>query len=225
MKKYTTLLFDADDTLLDFKRSEASALELMMKEKHLPFSQETADVYNKVNRSFWEMYERGEIEKKEILVGRYKKLFEIMGIETDAEAAAKTYERYLCNQYFVIDGAVELLKELRENYEIYLVTNGTEHIQKQRLSGSGLDTLVNGVFVSEAVGAPKPEKKYFDFVLQNIHETDKSKILIIGDSMSSDILGGINAGIDTCWYNPHFKIGNHTPTYEINSLSELKKLL
>lgn len=225
MKKYTTLLFDADDTLLDFKKSEATALEQMMRERGLPFSPEIAELYNKVNSSFWEMYERGEIEKKEILVGRYKKLFEILGVKTDAEAAAKNYEGNLCHQYFVIDGALALLKDLRKNYEIYLVTNGTEYIQKQRLHGSGIDTLVNGVFVSEAVGAPKPEKRYFDYVFSRIPENDKSKILIIGDSMSSDILGGINAGIDTCWYNPHLKTAKYTPTYEINSLAEIKKLL
>ena len=225
MKKYNTLLFDADDTLLDFKKSEATALEQMMRERGLPFSPQIAELYNKVNRGFWEMYERGEIEKKEILVGRYQKLFELMGVKTDAEAAARTYEGHLCHQYFVIDGAIELLNDLKRDYEIYLVTNGNEHIQKHRLNGSGVNKLVNGVFVSEAVGAPKPEKRYFDYVFSCINETDKSKILIIGDSMSSDILGGINAGIDTCWYNPYLKAAKYTPTYEINSLAEIKKLL
>lgn len=225
MKKYTTLLFDADDTLLDFKRSEAAALELMMHEKGLPFSPETADLYNKVNRSFWERYERGEIEKKEILVGRYKKLFEILQLSADADSAARTYERHLCNQCFVIDGAIELLQKLARSYSIYLVTNGTKHIQEQRLLGSGINKLVKRVFISEDVGAPKPEKEYFNYVFKNINETDKSKILIIGDSMSSDILGGINAGIDTCWYNPHFKDAVFTPTYTVNSLAEIETLL
>ena len=223
--KYTTLLFDSDDTLLDFARSEKEALKLVMCDNCLPFSDDIHAAYSRANKSFWEAYERGEIEKSEIYVGRFKKFLKDSGIDADPALIARSYEANLANQFFMIDGAFELVKELREKYRIYIVTNGNEQIQKSRLNGSGLDCLVDGVFVSEAVGVPKPEKRYFDYVFSKIEEKDISKILIIGDSQSSDILGGINAGIDTCWYNPFGKTGKYTPTYEVKSLNEIEKML
>ena len=225
MKKYTTLLFDADDTLLDFKKCEATALELMMKSRNLPFVPTDVALYSAVNQSFWEAYQQGIIKKSEISVGRYKKFFEIKGIETDAELAAKTYEGFLAKQHFVIEGALELLEKLHSDYKIYIITNGTDYIQKQRLLDSGITALTDGLFISEIVGAPKPEKQYFDYVLNNIAEKDKRKILVIGDSMTSDILGGVNAGIDTCWYNPHKSKYKYKPTYEIESLSNVLRVL
>lgn len=225
MKRYTTLLFDADDTLLDFKKCEAAALKLMMEVRGLPFSDGDTELYSRVNQSFWEAYQQGVIKKSEISVGRYRKFFEIKGIETNAEKAAKTYERLLSEQHFVIDGVMEVLEKLYSDYEIYIITNGTDYIQKKRLKDSGIAALTNGLFISEIVGAPKPEKQYFDYVLQNICEKDKSRVLIIGDSMTSDVLGGINAGIDTCWYNPQKKKAEYMPTYEINNISEIFKIL
>lgn len=223
--KYTTLLFDSDDTLLDFARSEKEALKIVMCENGLPFSDEIHACYSRANKSFWEAYERGEIEKSEIYVGRFRKFLSDSGIDADPAFIARNYEANLAKQFFMIDGAADLIKKLKEKYRIYIVTNGNEQIQKSRLNGSGLINLVDGVFVSEAVGVPKPEKRYFDYVFANIPEKDKSKILIIGDSQSSDILGGINAGIDTCWYNPFGKTGKYTPTYEVKSLNEIEKML
>lgn len=223
--KYTTLLFDSDDTLLDFARSEKEALKIVMCENGLPFSDEIHTCYSLANKSFWEAYERGEIEKSEIYVGRFRKFLSDSGIDADPAFIARNYEANLAKQFFMIDGAADLIKKLKEKHRIYIVTNGNEQIQKSRLNGSGLINLVDGVFVSEAVGVPKPEKRYFDHVFSQIEEKDKAKILIIGDSQSSDILGGINAGIDTCWYNPFGKTGKYTPTYEIKNLSELEKML
>ncbi len=225
MKKYTTLLFDADDTLLDFKKCEATALKLMMEARGLPFYDSDTELYSRVNQSFWEAYQQGVIEKSEISVGRYKEFFEIKGIKTDADVAAKTYERLLSEQHFVISGVMEILEELHRDYEIYIITNGTDYIQKKRLKDSGITALIKGLFISEIVGAPKPEKQYFDYVLENISEKDKSKVMIIGDSMTSDILGGINAGIDTCWYNPLAKKAEYKPTYEISDFSDIWKVL
>lgn len=225
MKKYTTLLFDADDTLLDFKRCEAVAFKKMMLHLSLPFNEGDECLYSRVNQNFWERYEFGEIPKSEISSGRYKEFFRIKGIETDACVAAKTYERFLSEQHFMFEGAYPILKELSKNYDIYIITNGTDYIQKRRLSESGITPLTKGVFISEIVGAPKPEKQYFNYVLKNITERDKNRVLIVGDSMSSDILGGINADIDTCWYNPHGKAPKYIPTYQINELTEIFDVL
>ncbi len=225
MKHYTTLLFDSDDTLLDFKAAEGSALRQMMTDKGLPYSEENAKIYSQVNKGFWEAFERGEIEKKEIYVGRFKKFFEKININADAASAAAAYEENLGKNHQLISGAIELLENLYEKYNIYIITNGRDVIQKSRLKDSNIINYVKGVFISETVGVPKPEEEYFNYVLKNIKETDKSKILIIGDSMSSDILGGINSGIDTCWYNPNQKSLKYRPTYEINVLEQLEDLL
>lgn len=225
MKRYTTLLFDADDTLLDFKRCEAAALEKMMLHRGLPFDKEDVELYSRINQSYWEMYERGEIPKSAISVGRYKEFFKVKGVETDAFIAAKTYEGFLSEQHFMIDGALQLLERISKFCDIYIITNGTDYIQKRRLMESGITALSKGTFISEIVGAPKPEKQYFDYVLKNVNETDKSKILVVGDSMSSDILGGINAGLDTCWYNPNSKVPKYKPTYEIKKLSQILEVL
>ncbi len=223
--KYTTLLFDSDDTLLDFALSEKTALMQVMRENSLPFNDELYAAYSSANKSFWEAYERGEIDKSEIYVGRFEKFLQENNIDADPALIARGYESNLAKQFFTVDGAYELCQRLRSRYDIYIVTNGNENIQKSRLIGSGVIKLVKDVFVSEAVGAPKPEKKYFEYVFSKISEKDKSKILIIGDSQSSEILGGINVGIDTCWYNPSGKKGKYTPTYEIKNLSELEKML
>ena len=225
MKKYTTLLFDADDTLLDFKRCEAAAFKKMMLHLGLPFEEGDEKLYSRVNQSFWERYELSEIPKSEISVGRYKEFFRIKGIDTDAAVAAKTYENFLSEQHFMLDGAYELLKELSKDYDIYIITNGTDYIQKKRLSKSGITPLIKGVFISEIVGAPKPEQQYFNYVLKNITEQDKARVLIVGDSMSSDILGGINAGIDTCWYNPYGKPTKYQPTYQTTALTDIFNVL
>ena len=225
MKKYTTLLFDADDTLLDFKRCESAAFKKMMTVRNLPLEDGDDELYSRINQSFWELFELGKIPKSAISAGRYEEFFRVKGINTDFVAAAKTYEGLLSEQHIMIDGALDLLAELSKDYDIYIITNGTDYIQKRRLTESGIADYIKGTFISETVGAPKPENKYFDYVLKNIAERDKTKVLIVGDSMSSDILGGINAGIDTCWYNPKGLEQKYKPTYQIKSLSEVKKVL
>ena len=223
--KYTTLFFDADDTLLDFHAAEEHALELILRDHNIPFNEDTHTLYSRTNQEYWEAFERGEIPKSAIFVGRYKTFLERSGYTGDAEAIAKGYEEYLSRQPQLIAGAFDILKKLAAKYDVYILTNGAERVQERRLKDSGIADAVKGVFVSETVGVPKPEKGYFDYVFKNIRETDKQKILLIGDSQSSDILGGINAGIDTCWYNPRGKSGKYSPTYEIKDLSELEKML
>ncbi len=223
--KYTTLFLDADDTLLDFHAAEAAALELILRDHNIPFNEHTHTIYSRTNQEYWEAFERGEIPKSAIFVGRYKTFLERSGYAGNAELIAKGYEEYLSRQPQLIEGALDILKKLAAKYDVYILTNGAEHVQERRLKESGIADAVKGIFVSETVGVPKPEKGYFEYVLKNIRETDKEKILLIGDSQSSDILGGINAGIDTCWYNPKEKSGKYTPTYEIKTLNKLEKML
>lgn len=223
--RYTTLLFDSDDTLLDFAKSEKYALKYALAEKGVAFSERLHSMYSSVNKGFWAAFEKGEIEKSEIYVGRFQKFLEQAEIMLNPVDMAESYEKHLAQQFFTLENAYQVCEYLKDRYDIYIVTNGKECIQQSRLKGSGIIDLVKDVFVSEAVGTPKPEKKYFDYVFSKIEEKDKSKILIIGDSQSSDILGGINAGIDTCWYNPFSQEGKYTSTYEIKELDQLIKML
>lgn len=226
MKKYTTLLFDSDNTLLDFTKAEQNALKDTLTAHGIEYKDEIHGIYSRVNDSFWKAYERGEIEKSEIYTGRFEKLLEIIGKTADKNSFSELYIERLACYHFTVDKAVDTLKVLKDRgYDLHIVTNGHHKIQQKRLEDSKIKYIVNGVFVSEAVGAPKPEKEYFDYVFAHISEKDKSKILIIGDSLTSDISGGINAGIDTCWYNPQFKTADIKPTYEINNITDLIKML
>lgn len=226
MKKYTTIYFDLDNTLLDFTQSEYKAITRLLSMYSLPSDDKTAKTYSAINQTFWEAFERGDIKKQDIFAGRFKKLLSVLGEDRDAEAMAKDYFFYLSEGYDVIEGAFQILKLLRERgYKIYATTNGVAVTQYKRVKNSGLEPFFDGVFVSEEAGYQKPQKEYFDFVIDRTEEKCRENILIIGDSQSSDILGGINAGIDTCWYNPHKATALYFSKYEISSLDELKKIL
>ncbi len=226
MKKYTSIFFDLDDTLLDFKAAERSAVTKVLAAHSLPHDELSVKKYSEINQSYWERFERGEIKKSEIFEGRFKTFLAWCGKKGDPEKIAKDYFFALSCEHQTIDGAHEILKVLRERgYKIYATTNGLCTTQFKRIKESELEPLFDGVFVSEEANAQKPEKEYFDFVMSRIPEKDKSKILVIGDSLSSDILGGINSGLDTCWFNPHSKKTDYQVTFEINSLSELESIL
>ncbi len=225
MMKYTTLLFDSDDTLLDFKAAEKAALEKAMKQCGLPFNNSLHILYSNWNKAFWEAYERGEIQKSDIFVGRFNSFLAEAGISYDAEKLSKAYEHRLGFEHQPITNAIELCRALQPHYKMHIVTNGNLNIQLPRLKDSGLISFFSKVFVSEQVGYSKPHKEFFDYVLNHIEETDKGKILIIGDSISSDILGGLNAGIDTCHFNPKGEATCANPTYTVKSYQELKELL
>lgn len=223
--KYDILLFDSDDTLLDFKMSEFTALKEAMLGFGLPFSEKLAKLYSEANKVYWKAFEKGEIQKKEIYVGRFELFLNNAEIIFDAKKLATAYEEILKKQYFIIDGAKETCEELSKLYDMYIVSNGNILVQLPRLDGSGLRHYFKDVFVSELVGFQKPQKEFFDYIFNKIGVTDKSKVLIIGDSISSDILGGINAGIDTCLFSQNINTSGIIPTYTAKNHKELTKLL
>lgn len=225
MMKYSTLLFDSDDTLLDFKAAEAAALEKAMLKNALPFSEELLALYSAANVSFWKAYEKGEIKKSEIYVGRFRLFLENAKINFDPKKLSSDYEALLKNECQMIEGAEEICKKLKPHYKMYIVSNGNIYVQLSRLSKSGLDRFFDGVFVSERVGFSKPQKEFFEHVFEEIGVTDLSRVLIIGDSVSSDIKGGKNAGIDTCLFSASGEIKGADPTYTVHNHNELEKLL
>lgn len=208
MKKYTTLLFDADDTLLDFHKDEKQALVKTLTHYGVSVTEENIKTYSDINQGMWKQLERGEITKPELKRTRFKKFFEAIGFEC-AEEPFTVNEHYLSllgEGGNTLPGAVETVKSLHdEGYELHIITNGIAATQAKRLTRSGLLPYINEVFVSETIGYQKPRKEYFDAVLNNIKEKDKEKILVIGDSLTSDIQGAMNASLPCCWLNRYGK--------------------
>ncbi len=199
---YTTVLFDADETLLDFRRSEHSALLETFRQNGLRDDEEFLRSYCEINDSLWERFNKGEIAKSEITDLRFTLLFEKYGIPLDGKDFNQKYLKNLSEYGYVLDGAKELCQKLYESgLKLYIITNGIGFVQKKRFAASGLAPFFDGVFISEEVGAAKPSKAYFDYVYANIDEKDKSKIIVVGDSLTADIKGGREYGFVTCWYN------------------------
>lgn len=226
MKKYTTLFFDLDNTLLDFYKSEHTAIMKLLEMHSLPCEDKYVQIYSKINQTYWERFERGEIDKSDIFEGRFITFLERLGEKRDTKKMSDDYFTLLSCGYDVCDGARDILEYAKaKGYTVCITTNGIAYTQKNRIENCGLKVYFDFVFISEDACHQKPEKEYFDYAIKNSAQKDKSKILIIGDSQSSDILGGINSGIDTCWLNKTNALRKYNPTYEITDLKELKKIL
>ena len=231
MFKYSVILWDIDGTILNFLAAEKAAIQRGFQEFNIgECTDEMLADYSQINKKYWEMLERKEASKQEILYGRFYEFFDKYGIDKSiADDFQPWYQLALGDTIVFENGALSLLKELKGKVKQYAVTNGTKVAQTKKLSKSGLDKIFDDVFISEDIGVEKPSVDFFVKVFQKteLTETEKKKILIVGDSLTSDIKGGNNIGIDTCWYNPK---GANKPNdiivnYEIKELSDLKKYL
>ncbi|MBQ3404667.1 MAG: YjjG family noncanonical pyrimidine nucleotidase [Oscillospiraceae bacterium] len=221
-----TILFDLDDTLLDFHKAEKAALKSTLERFGKRADDYIAKRYSEVNRDQWKLLEQGKLTREQLKLRRFDLLFRDFGLDSDPESAARSYEKALGVGHFVIDGAPELLDALHGRYELYLVSNGTASVQEGRLDSAGIKKYFKGVFLSEYLGVEKPNRAFFDRCFEQIGGLDRESTVIVGDSLSSDIKGGKNAGIRTIWFNPrHESAGDSAPDYEICSLLELKELL
>lgn len=221
------VLFDLDDTLFDFHKAEKIALTKTLVHFGIDPTEETLALYSTINAAHWKRLELGEISREEVKVGRYRELFETIGIECDPVKATAYYESMLAIGHYFMPGAPELLEELYRKYRLYIVSNGTAKVQEGRIGSSGIAKYMDGIFISQILGANKPDKQFFDICFADIPDFSLSETVIIGDSLSSDIKGGINAGITTVWFNPK-GIENDSdikPDYTINELSEVPGLL
>lgn len=236
MNQFTTILWDVDGTLLDFNYSQAYAMKKCFRTLGKPITEEMIERYSEINDSYWKRLERGEISRQELYTGRFIQFFKEYGIQgVDAEAFWQEYHESLGSVYAFQDDALTIVMALHGHVKQYVVTNGENQIQRRKLKLSGLLEVMDGVFISQEVGADKPSQEFFSKVLAQVEEQDRGRILIVGDSLSSDIQGGVKAGIVTCWYHAegensswdapkdipaHFK-----PDYEIQDLHQIYQVL
>ena len=221
--RYTTILFDADDTLLDFGAAEREAITSVLRGYRLPYGEDVIEEYSRINIGFWKMLERGEIKKDELKYRRFEAFCEHFGFKVDAREMATAYMNALSGQNPLIDGALEICERLYGKCRLYIITNGIKFIQEGRFSNSPLIKYFDGSFISETIGHDKPSREYFEAVECAIPDFDRKTTLVVGDSLTSDIKGGINYGLDTCWFNPKGKARpeDMEMTYEIKSLDEI----
>lgn len=221
------ILFDLDDTILDFKKAEKTALFKTFEELGLTANDQIAQKYSRYNISQWKRLELGEITRQEVKVNRYRLLFNDIGVCKSPELATEIYEKNLAVGHFFINGALDLIKNLYNDYRLYLVSNGSKSVQTGRLESAGISPYFKGVFISQDVGYEKPNIQFFEKVFSSIDNFIKDETVIVGDSLSSDIKGGINAGIKTVWFNPNRETNTSTiiPDYEIFSLPQLEQLI
>lgn len=227
MRKYQTLLFDVDNTLLDFSTAEEEALRLLFEDQDFPLTIEVKDQYKKINQSLWRLFEEGKIDRDTVMNTRHSRLFKEYGREVDGALLESKYRKYLREGHQLVDGAFELINHLHNHFDLYIVTNGDSETQHKRLKDSGLYPFFKEIFVSDEIGFQKPQKEFFDYVFARIPNFSVEKGIIIGDSLSADIKGGYLSGIDSCWINPEM-LPNDTniiPTYQIQKLDELYHIL
>ncbi len=221
------VLLDLDDTIFDFHKAEKIALIKVLNQLSISFDERILERYSQINAEQWKLLEQGKLDRQEVKVRRYKLLFDEIGVYESPREATAIYEKNLAVGHYFIDGAEEMLKKLYKIYSLYITTNGTVKIQKGRIKSSGIEKYIKGIFTSEEIGFNKPNMKFFDYCFSKIPNFEKDRTVIIGDSISSDIQGGKNAGIKTIWFNPSGieNTSNIIPDYEIKSLSEIYTLL
>lgn len=221
------LLIDMDDTVLDFKKAEYTAIRKTLQEAGLDPTDAVCQRYSEINDGYWKRLERKEVTRRQLQVGRFADLFAEFGITADGEACADRYMENLAQGHDFMPGAEETLQSLCKKYKLYLASNGNADTQHSRIALAGIEKYFEAVFISSEIGVNKPDKLFFDRCFAQIEDFDPAKTMIVGDSLSSDILGGKNAGIATCWVNPGHKAAPSElqPDYEIENLTQLETLL
>lgn len=221
------LFLDMDDTILDFHGAEQTAIRQTLRGFGLEPAEDVLTAYQRINKWHWQQLELGKLTRSQVLEGRFWVLFEEMGIRADSAACARAYTENLSCCHDLLPGAREALERLKKKYRLYLASNGTASVQRCRMEGAGLEPCFEQVFISQEIGYDKPSIGYFEGCFARIPGFDPAKAMIVGDSLTSDIQGGINAGIQTCWVNPSRTQAPEgmEPDYEIENLSQLEALL
>ncbi len=226
--KYNIILFDADETLFDFKLSEKTALQNALTAFGVNYSESVhLTAYKKINTAIWDDLEKGLIQQADLKVERFRRYLSHMNLDISPVEMATKYEYMLGEASILFENSYEVVEKMSQRAKLFIVTNGLTSVQTRRIGKSKISHFFEAIFISEQIGVAKPNPDIFEKSLANYAPYDKSKILMVGDSLTSDIQGGINFGVDTCWYNPrHLQKPSHiSPTYEIHQLETLLTLV
>lgn len=226
--KYELILFDADETLFDFKKSERYAFMKSLDDFKINFDKEECmKIYHEINTVIWKEFEEGKITSDKLKVERFNRLFKRLSVEKDAVEFSKIYMKHLSEASFIYKEAFEVLDYLKDKYRLAIITNGLLDVQHKRIRESEIGHYFENIIISDEIKIAKPSVEIFNYTLDKLNFKDKSKVLMIGDSLSSDIRGGINAEIDTCWLNVDNKEvpQDMNITYIINNILELKNII
>lgn len=221
------VLLDLDNTILDFNTAERHALGRAFAALGLPCDEEIRVLYHEINIRHWELLEDGLLTRDQVLVRRFEALFQKLGLTADADRAQALYEELLSEGHWFMPGALSMLEALSGPYRLFVCSNGTQKVQDSRIESAGIAKYFEDIFISERVGGNKPEALFFERCFDAIPDFQRDRCVILGDSLSSDIRGGLGAGILSCWYNPEGKAnpGPLRPDYEIRRLDEFEGLL
>ena len=229
MEKIKYILWDIDGTLIDFNYAEKEGLKLCFEKYGLgKLAEEMLKKYKEINHEYWKQFERGEISKKETMERRFIDLFNLYGFDTSiVERFNEDYQINMGDVARFNPNGKDVVTRLKGKYKQYAATNGTVEAQNRKLSKSGLNNMLDGIFISEEIGFDKPSTEFFQEMFKRVGSNNLEEYIIIGDSLTSDILGGKRVGIRTCWYNPSMNNNNYdySPDYEIHDLSEILDLL
>lgn len=225
--KYKTILFDVDDTLLDFQATEKAALTKLFASEGMELTTELEQRYKEMNHELWRSFERGERSRDEVIYQRFGQFFQKFGKVVDSVALENRYRSFLNEGHHLLGNSFSIIEDLSQKADLYVVTNGVSKTQYQRLGDAKLLPYFKDVFVSEDTGYQKPMKEYFDYVFERIPKLKLTETVIIGDSLTSDIQGGLLAGIDTIWLNNQSETINPAiqATYEIQQLDEIYSII
>lgn len=228
MPRYDVILLDADMTLLDFDRSEQEALRRVLRSYGLPPTEEVEATYTKINRALWDAFARGEVDQDFLTVERFAALARVYDMSWDARQVNRDYLNALGEESWLLDGAWDFCQRLHDaGLTLAIATNGLPAAQRGRYVGTGLNKLIPHIFISMELGASKPRPEFFHRIFDALALTDLSRVVMVGDSLTSDIQGGNQAGIDTIWYNPKAAplSGGAVPTYTTSDYDEICRIL
>lgn len=230
--KYSVIFMDVDNTILDFDQAEVYALKKTCEKVGHPYSEAVHKIYDESNHRLWELLELGKIDLETLKKRRFEQLIEALKIDFPPVEMSRLYMEYLGEATYEIEGAYEICEILSQKCKLIVVTNGITHVQKSRFASSRLAAFISEFIISEEVGYSKPHPEIFEVAMRQAGITDKSKVLMLGDSLTSDMTGGQSAGIDTCFYNPKGITGKGALeevqkccTYEISDLREVLELV
>jgi len=226
--QFDWILFDADHTIFDFDRSSEEALTDTL-DKHGVVPQDHHwGVYWSINKECWAAFERGEMERETMRELRFSRFFDSIGApHLNAESFGSDYLQLLPQKPYFLDGAVELLDSLHGRVKLGIITNGLREVQRPRLESTGIDRLFEVIVVSGEIDQVKPNHGFFDYTHGQMGRPDKRRVLVVGDSLTADIAGGLAFGFKTCWFNPsgHQGLTDITPHYEVGRLHEVLSIL